>query len=169
LFAVAAVGFEPGSEAAVMQDRISAISDVATYVNVEGTVGSLTAVLPLFDIVLIVLAVLGGLLALAGFATAAFLVPRGATSRRGVAVELAMPATIGALVGLGLGVVIARVLVDSLTTPLVELEHTLDGFTVLVALAAVSVAFALVVVGATRGRLEPSTPPGPSGPTDPAP
>jgi putative ABC transport system permease protein len=159
LFSVAAAGFEPGADPAVLQREISALSDVATYVNVEGTVGALTAVLPLFDIVVIVLAVLGGLLALAGFATAAYLVPRGAGSRRGVALELAMPSTIGVVVGVLLGSAIAGVLVDSLETSLVKLEHTLDGSTVLVALGAVSVAFALVTFGATRGRLSRWSPP----------
>ncbi len=159
LFAVAAAGFEPGADAAAVQRQVSALTDVATYVNVEGTVGSLTSVLPLFDIVVIVLAVLGGLLALAGFATAAYLVPRGATSRRGVALELALPSGIGVLAGVGLGAIVARVLVDSLSTPLVQLDHSLDASTVIIAIVAVSAAFALVSLGAGRGTMESWSPP----------
>jgi hypothetical protein len=103
--------------------------------------------------VVLVLAVLGGVLALAGFATAAFLVPHGAVDRRGVARELAPVAALGAVVGIGIGILMARELVDAFATPLVELESTLDASTVVITLVAVSVAFALAVLVATRTRL----------------
>jgi hypothetical protein len=153
LFAVAAAGFEPGADPAVLQREISALTDVATYVNVEGTVGSLTAVLPFFEVVVLVLAVLGGVLALAGFATAAFLVPHGAADRRGVARELAPVGALGAVVGIGVGILMSRELVDAFATPVIELENTLDISTVVITLVAVSVAFALAVLVATRTRL----------------
>ncbi len=171
LFDVAAVRFAPGADSARIAREITGWSDVATYVDVAADLDAFVGALPMLRVVSWSLLGIGLVIAVLGAAVAALAIAPGTDTRR-LTFELVLPGAVGAVVGVGLGIAATDRLVEALATPVVHLEPSLDGSTVLAAIGVVVlvdlvVAAVLVLRSRRTGTCAVGAPPPPPSPPPP--